>query len=192
MEQEQYRAEVKALLRSFVLKIEVKLGQNEYAVALKGAGQVISVFLHQKDGWIFSPNPASVFGRPIPQGSNILGYAQAANVQALPALGSSQLGRRGLRAEQFSSAKAQAARVSNKAVSGGVVAGVRKPASSRCCKVATDVRWKDGWRFVCGAALAERLGAGRCWARSAVLRDQVGESIAAMVEIAFPSSRLLT
>ena len=68
MEQKEYRAEVKALLRSFVLNVEVKLGQNQYAVMLKGASMPITVYLHPKGDCCFIPAPSWVLGRePIMQ-----------------------------------------------------------------------------------------------------------------------------
>lgn len=68
MEQPEYRDSVKALLRDFVLNIEVKLGCDEYVVALKGAKQPIKVTLHPKGGCLLNPAPACVLGRePIAQ-----------------------------------------------------------------------------------------------------------------------------
>jgi hypothetical protein len=73
MERADYRQLIKSLLPSFVLSIVVKLGENRYEVRLKGATQAIEVYF-SKSGWLFSPAPAWVLGRPVVEGSNIVGY----------------------------------------------------------------------------------------------------------------------
>ena len=73
MEHKEYRDEVKALLRGFVLRIDVELGHDVYHVQFKGAAQPITVTLHQKDGWLFSPAPRWALGDQVPEGGNVIG-----------------------------------------------------------------------------------------------------------------------
>jgi hypothetical protein len=72
MEQAEYRQAVKALIPGFVLRIEVKLGENRYDVWLKGAKQAIEVFLVD-GGCMFSPAPSWVLNLPVAEGANIIG-----------------------------------------------------------------------------------------------------------------------
>lgn len=68
----EFRLEVRSLLRNFVSRIEVRLGENSYRVWFKDAKQAIAVDINRA-GWTFSPDPLWVAGRPVPQGSNVMG-----------------------------------------------------------------------------------------------------------------------
>jgi len=72
MEQADYRQMIKAQLRGFVLRIEVILGENRYAVWLNGVTQPIEVCILKND-WVLSPSPAWVLGRQIADGGNVIG-----------------------------------------------------------------------------------------------------------------------
>jgi hypothetical protein len=58
-----------------VLKIEVELGKNVYRVMFRGARQPVEVTLN-RIGWVYTPDPQWVLGRPVPKKGNVIGYRQ--------------------------------------------------------------------------------------------------------------------
>ena len=72
MERPQYRESVRSMLRNFVDRIIVELGKDRYTVQFKAAKQAVEVTLN-RNGWVYSPDPSWVLGRPVPEKRNVIG-----------------------------------------------------------------------------------------------------------------------